>query len=278
MGKIGDRAERGIEVERGDGGSAGNDMPDDAGRRSGENVAVSAADAGRAASVHAPASSHPTTHKPIGPKFRRRAEARPDEVLDAALALFIEKGFAATRVEDVAKRAGLSKGAVYLYFASKEQLLEGIVRRAIVPIAEHALGFVSTYEGDPRLVITAVLKMVAVRLNDPKITAIFKIILRELSGFPELTQMYRREVLDKVLPVVAGLLRKGIDEGYLRQVDPELTIRSIVGPVLLHLAMNEIFGIRPADGLNMDKLIDNHLTVLFDGLSAPPSSKRWSAS
>lgn len=69
------------------------------------------------------------------PKFRRRAEARPDEVLDAALALFVEKGFAATKVEDVATRAGLSKGAVYLYFASKDALLEAIVRRAIAPIA-----------------------------------------------------------------------------------------------------------------------------------------------
>src|SRR5439155_9079413 len=68
------------------------------------------------------------------PKFRRRAEARPDEVLDAALDLFIENGFAATRVDDIAKRAGLSKGAVYLYFPSKEAIIEALVRRALVPV------------------------------------------------------------------------------------------------------------------------------------------------
>ena len=68
--------------------------------------------------------------KPSGPKFRRRSEARPDEVLDAALELFVEKGFAATRVEDIATRAGVSKGTVYLYFPSKEAVLEGLVRRA----------------------------------------------------------------------------------------------------------------------------------------------------
>lgn len=219
-----------------------------------------------------------TSEAQRGPKFRRRAEARPDEVLDAALDLFIEKGFAATRVEDIAKRAGLSKGAVYLYFPSKEKILEGIVRRAVVPIAEHALGFVEGYEGDPRLVITMVMKMLASKLSDPRLVAIPKLVMREVVSFPELAEMYRREVLDKVLPVVTGLLKRGIDEGYLRQVDPELTIRSIIGPLMLHLVMAEIFRLTPKDGLAIDRLIGNHLTILFDGLSAPASSKRWSAS
>lgn len=213
-----------------------------------------------------------------GPKFRRRAEARPDEVLDAALELFIEKGFAATRVEDIAKRAGLSKGAVYLYFPSKEKIIEGIVRRAVVPIADSALVFAAGYEGDPRIVITMVLKMLGTKLNEPKLLAIPKLIFREVLGFPELAEMYRREVLDKVIPVVEGLIRKGVDQGYLRAVDPELTIRSIIGPIMLHVAMMEIFGITTKDGFSVEKLIDNHLAILFDGLSAPPSSKRWSAS
>lgn len=213
-----------------------------------------------------------------GPKFRRRAEARPDEVLDAALALFIENGFAATRVEDIAKRAGLSKGAVYLYFPSKEALLEGLVRRAVLPIAENALGALQGYEGDPRIVITAVLKMLALRLKDDKLIAIPKLIFREVLGFPELAAMYRREVLDRVIPTLEALLRNGIEQGYLRQVDPHLTIRSIVGPLMMHIAMAEVFGIMPEDGLHMERLIDNHLTILFDGLSAPPSARQWSSS
>ncbi len=212
------------------------------------------------------------------PKFRRRAEARPDEVLDAALQLFIEKGFAATRVDDIAARAGLSKGAVYLYFPSKEAILEALVKRAIVPIANNALGFLKDYEGDPRLVITMVLKMLAGRLSEPGVLAIPKLILREVIGFPEMAAMYRREVLDRVIPVLEGLLRRGIDQGYLRPVDPGLTIRSIIGPVVLHIIMAEIFGIVPEGGLSFDRLIDNHLTILFDGLSAPQSGKRWASS
>lgn len=216
--------------------------------------------------------------EPRGPKFRRRAEARPDEVLDAALALFIENGFAGTRVEDVAKRAGISKGAVYLYFPSKEALVEGLIRRAVVPIADTALAALVDYEGDPRIVITAVLKMIAHRLHDPKVLAMPKLIFRELASFPALAAMYRTEVLDRVIPVIETLIRRGMDQGYLRQVDPSLTIRSIIGPLMMHITISEIFGIAPEGGLHVDKLVDNHLTILFDGLSAPPSAKTWSAS
>jgi AcrR family transcriptional regulator len=215
--------------------------------------------------------------KQIGPKFRRRAEARPDEVLDAALDLFIEKGFANTRVEDIAARAGLSKGAVYLYFSSKEAVLEGIVKRAMAPIAMNAVSMVQNYAGDPRTIITMVLKNVAARLAEPKLIAIPKLMMREMINFPDFAAMYRREVLDRVLPIVIGLLKTGIAEGYLRPVDPELTIRSIVGPIMLHILLDTVFDIHPANGLEMDKLVENHLTILFDGLSLPQSSKRFMA-
>jgi AcrR family transcriptional regulator len=212
-----------------------------------------------------------------GPKFRRRAEARPDEVLDAALELFVEKGFVQTRVEDIAARAGLSKGAVYLYFPSKEAILEGLVRRAILPIADSALSFLENFTGDPRIVITTVMKMIAGRLCDPKLVAIPRLLIREMIHFPEFAQMYRREVLDRVIPKVTQLIKNGVAEGYFRPVDPELTIRSIIGPIALHMLMAEVFGITPADGLAIDRFIENHLTILFDGLSAPKSDKRFMA-
>ncbi len=212
-----------------------------------------------------------------GPKFRRRAEERPDEVLDAALELFIEKGFAATRVDDIARRAGLSKGAVYLYFPSKEAVLEALVRRAIVPVADSALDALRNYEGDPRLVIAMVIKMVGQRFSDPRIVAVPKVVFREVLGFPHLAEMYRVEVLDRVLPVIVGLIRRGVEQGFLRQVDPVLTIRSIIGPLMLHLLLAEVFGVTPEGGLHFDKLVDNHLSILFDGLSAPPSARAWSS-
>lgn len=212
-----------------------------------------------------------------GPKFRRRAAKRPDEVLDAALALFVENGFARTRVEDIAARAGLSKGAIYLYFPSKEAILEGLVRRAVLPIASSALGFLTNFVGDPRPVIATVLKMVAGRLSEPGTIAIPRLLMREMIHFPEFAATYRREVLDRVIPVVEQLVARGVAEGYFRPVDPQLTIRSIVGPIVVHMLMAEVFGLAPEGGLNLDRLVDNHLGILFDGLSAPASDKRFMA-
>lgn len=202
------------------------------------------------------------------PKFRRRADARPDEVLDAALDLFTERGFAATRMEDVAARAGVSKGTVYLYFPSKEAVLEGLVRRAIVPVATSALSMAADFEGDPRGAITLVLKTLGRRLADPATMAVPKVVLREVLGFPHLAQTYRREVLDRVIPAVSAVIRRAVEAGHFRPVDPELTVRSIVGPVMVHVMLAEVFEVMPAGGLELDRLVDNHLAILFDGLSA----------
>lgn len=210
-----------------------------------------------------------TPASPPAPKFRRRAEARPDEVLDAALDLFMEKGFAATRVDDIAKRAGLSKGAIYLYFPSKEAILEGLVRRAILPVAQSALSTLDAYEGDPRVIIAMVIRTLGARFSDPRTLAIPKVVLREVLGFPHLAEMYRREVLDRAIPTIEKLIARGIEQGYLRPVDPELTVRSIVGPIMLHVVLAEVFDLMPEGGFEIEKLIDNHLTILFDGLSAP---------
>lgn len=200
------------------------------------------------------------------PKFRRRAEARPDEVLDAALALFARQGFAHTTVEQVARAAGLSKAAVYLYFPSKKALLAGLVRRAVKPVAEAALGQMAEYRGDPRPVIAMALRMVVGRLSDPAALAVPGIILREAAVAPELAQVYREEVLDRVLPALRALLAQGVAGGHIRAVDPDLTVRSIMGPVLAHLLLAEVFGISPQGGLAMERLVENHLSILFKGL------------
>jgi AcrR family transcriptional regulator len=200
------------------------------------------------------------------PKFRRRAEARPDEVLDAALALFARQGFAHTTVEQVARAAGLSKAAVYLYFPSKKSLLAGLVRRAVRPVAEAALGQMAEYRGDPRPMIALALKMVAGRMADPAVFAVPGIVLREAAVAPEMALVYREEVLERVLLALRGLIAQGVAGGHIRAVDPDLTLRSIMGPVLMHLVLAEVFGIAPEGGLGLERLIDNHLTILFAGL------------
>ena len=199
------------------------------------------------------------------PKFRRRADARPDEVLDAALKLFSRRGFAHTTVDQVARQAGLSKGAVYLYFPSKKALLTGLVRRAVGPVADVATATIADYRGDPRPIIRQLMMMLAARLQDGAF-AVPKLIMHEAASAPEVAQMYREEVLDKVLPALQRLIAQGVEGGHIRKVDPELTVRTVVGPVMFHFLLSEVFSIRPDDGIALERLIDNHTTIIFAGL------------
>ncbi|WGT49591.1 TetR/AcrR family transcriptional regulator [Thioclava nitratireducens] len=207
-----------------------------------------------------------TTSDSPEPKFRRRAEARPDEVLDAALTLFEEKGYAHTSVAQIAKTAGLSKGAVYLYFPSKQAILEGLVRRAVSPIAARAQALVELSSDDARGTLRALFSLIATSLSDPKVLAIPKVVIREAVVAPEIAAMYRREVFDHVLPAATEMVRQGIASGQLRPVDPELTLRSVIGPIVVHLLLAEIFNVVPEGGLAIDQLIENHLDILFHGV------------
>ncbi|WP_188529892.1 TetR/AcrR family transcriptional regulator [Sinisalibacter lacisalsi] len=208
------------------------------------------------------------------PKFRRRAEHRPDELLDAALALFVERGYAHTSVAQIARAAGVSKGAVYLYFPSKQALLEGLVKRAVAPAGAAAVAAAQATPGNVRTALTAFLGQLALRLSDPQVVAVPRIVLREAAAVPEIAEMYRRSVLEPALPVLADMIRRGIASGELRPVDPELTIRSIMGPIVVHLVLAEVFGVWPAAGLSLPALIDNHLDILFHGLIAQPEPSR----
>ena len=211
-----------------------------------------------------------TTADSPEPKFRRRAEDRPDEVLDAALELFVAQGYAHTSVAQIAKAAGISKGAVYLYFPAKQAILEGLVRRAVSPMAMRALAQADLAALDLRATLRAIMQVVASGLSDPKVFAVPKIVIREAVVAPEIAQMYRRAVFDTVLPAAAEIIRSGVARGQLRPVDPDLTLRSIMGPVIMHIILAEVFGVMPEGGLALERLIDNHLDILTNGLFAQP--------
>lgn len=214
-----------------------------------------------------------STPLPGEPKFRRRAEARPDEVLDAALALFATQGYAHTTVDQIARRAGLSKGAVYLYFPSKRALLEGLVRRAVGPVAGFAQGLGSGFQGDPRPLLERFLRLVARQLAEAHTLAVPKLVIREAMAAPEIAALYRDEVLARALPALIGLIAAGVAGGHIRAVDPEMAARCVMGPLIAHVMLAEVFGIAPADGLALDRMIDTHLAILMAGLE-PESEGR----
>lgn len=207
------------------------------------------------------------------PKFRRRSRDRPDEILDAALRLFTERGFGTTKVGDVAAAAGLSKGAVYLYFPSKEALLEAIVHRAVGPVADLAVSRLSDRVEHPRRIIAQLIGEVAAAMADDRVVAVPLLVLREAPAQPRIAEVYREAILQRVLPPLSALLSDGMDRGLLRRVDPDLAVRTLVGPLVAHMLLARVFGIVPADGLALDRLIETHLSIVFDGLDA--EGKEW---
>lgn len=201
-------------------------------------------------------------------KRDRRVEARTDQILDAAQGLFIEKGFAATTVDEIAGRAKISKGAVYLYFPSKEALLEGLVHRAVSPIAATVVAELDAADAsDPRDTLSRVLRRFATAIQNEKTLAVPMLVIREAPNSPGIARTYRDEILARVIPAMAGLLERSQARGAIRPVDPEMTVRTIVGPVLAHLVLAHFFGIVPEGGLQLERMVGNHLDILFDGLS-----------
>jgi len=200
-------------------------------------------------------------------KFQRRADARPDEVLDAALVLFMREGYEATRVEDIAKLAGISKATVYLYFTSKLSLLEGLVQRSLSPVALLAEKSIDEFEGSGQEAIGFVLRLVCEKMSDPNVYAIPAIIMREANRFPSIAQMYFDEVISHALPALRSVVEKGIVSGEFRDVDPELTIRNIVGPIAMHMLAASVFGMGDTSPEGLREFLKNHLDILFNGLN-----------
>lgn len=175
------------------------------------------------------------------PKRMRRPEARPDEILDAALAVFSELGFAGARVEDVAARAGLSKGAVYLYFESKHEILKALVRRLAERVVGAAEAMVESDHGDAEKTLRGLLSFVAVQLANPSVSAAPRIVLAEAQRFPEIGVLYREAVISRGRRLVARLCDRGIAQGIFRDIDREVLLRMCVGPLLAHMLLMTVF-------------------------------------
>jgi hypothetical protein len=137
-----------------------------------------------------------------------------------------------------------------------------------VPISAEALAGMPQAAGNLRVTLTFFLRMIAQKLADPNIFAVPRIVIREAAVVPEIAEMYREAVLEPAMPVLIGIIKAGVASGELRPIDPELTLRTIMGPMILHMLMSEVFGITPTRGLAMSELIENHLEILTNGLFA----------
>lgn len=181
--------------------------------------------------------SHPPCLAHAAPaKHVRRKDARPGELLDAALELFVEKGFAATRAEEVAKLAGVSKGTLFLYFASKEELFKAVVRENISGrFAEWNAEF-ETFQGSSADMLRYSIKAWWERIGSTKASGITKLMMSEARNFPELAAFYEAEVVQPGNELIRRVLQRGVDRGEFRPIDMKYGVYVVLAPMLF-LAM-----------------------------------------
>jgi AcrR family transcriptional regulator len=200
-------------------------------------------------------------------RWTRRKEARPAEILDAALKVFAHKGFAAARMDDIAKEAGVTKGTIYLYFENKEAVFKSLVRAAVGTTLTSVTQDVKNFQGSARFLLRMVLTRVAQLLVESDRVVLPKIVISESSNFPWLAEFYRFEIIERGLELLISLLERGMAQGEFRRLPAAHVARLCVAPVLLGAIWRVTFAHLDPEPYDYKGLVETHLDILFRGLA-----------
>ena len=207
-------------------------------------------------------------------KRERRKEARPGELLEAALDLFVEKGFAATRVDEVAARAGVSKGTLFLYFPSKEELFKAVVRENLAGRFTEWSAELETFVGDTSDVLRYCYQVWWERIGNTKASGITKLMLSEAQNFPEITRFYQQEVILPGQALIRRILERGIARGEFRPVNLDYAVYLVLAPLIFLMMWKHSVGacVPDALGLNPEQYIEAQIDNLLQGLCVRPET------
>lgn len=211
---------------------------------------------------------------PFKPRWERRKDARPQELLDAALDHFVARGFAATRLDDVAKSAGVSKGTLYLYFSSKEELLKAVVRESIVPLIGEAESVIEQFEGSSEDLFRLVMRTWWDNVGTSKLSGLPKLMTAEAGNFPELARFYQEEVVDRGERLVATMLRRGIERGEIIDVDLEIAPRVLVAPMIMMMLWKHSNGVCKVEEDKLPAHLDYYIEMSLRGILVPKSENK----
>jgi len=202
------------------------------------------------------------------PRWQRRAEDRPREICAAALDTFAEKGFAAARLDEIARRAGVSKGTLYLYFHNKEDLFRAVVRDTVAPNVEVVRGMVEGVDLPFAEIVRMLLPRFVALTRNVRVGAVAKMVIGESRNFPELAKVWHDEVVTKVLGILGALIRRAQERGEVRSGDPRLHAMSLMGAMLMGLLWHETLEPVGGEPIDLDALAQQHAETVLDGLLA----------
>lgn len=200
------------------------------------------------------------------PGRQRRKEARPAELMAAALDLFVERGFAATKLDDVAARAGVSKGTLYLYFASKEELFKAVIQQGILPVLVQGEEMLEQHQGDASSLLQTMLMTWWEMIGATDLAGIPKLMISEAGNFPEVAQYYYENVIVRGRELMRRALQRGIASGEFRVLDIESTIDVIFAPILMLSIWRYSLGPCACGQQNPDVYLSTHFDLLLNGL------------
>jgi len=208
------------------------------------------------------------TLPPEAPRRARRKEARPGELIEAALALFVEKGFAATRVEEVAARGGVSKGTLFLYFPSKEDLFKAVVRDTVAGRFPEWADELAEFQGDSVELVRYAMHTWWERVGMTPASGITKLVMAEASTFPEIASFYQNEVVAPGHDLIRRILQRGIDRGEFREMPLDYAVYSLIAPMIFLLMWKHAMTPCAPPSQQIDPLtfIDTQVDLILSGM------------
>lgn len=209
---------------------------------------------------------------PFKPRWERRKDARPQELLAAALDLFVERGFAATRLDDVARAAGVSKGTLYLYFCSKEELFKAVVRESVVPLIGEAEGMIDQFDGGSAELFRMIMTNWWQKMGETKLSGLPKLMMAEAGNFPELARFYQEEVITRGEKLVATMLERGMARGDIRQVDLEIDTRVLTAPMIMMMIWKHSQGVCQVAPEKLGTYLEHYIAMALQSLLVKPAT------
>lgn len=198
---------------------------------------------------------------------QRRKDARPQEILAAAIELFSERGYAATQMSEIAARAGVAKGTVYLYFKTKQEVFEGIVKANMSPVLENLTAMLKQRHPTAEAQLATVIDTIYTQLvESPSRRAVFRVLISAGPQFPELVDHYHREVMQFAKSLLTAVMQGGRESGEFRDCPAVADPRVVIGPAILAMVWTIVFD--RVDPLDREQFRRAHLDLVLNGLRA----------